>query len=115
VSIGCWSYNGATCPAPGYWALLSGKLKPGETQEEALIREVHETSGMRTNPVRASSPRIAVLALARATAEAVQPGGQRGDEQRIALAKIFVLRRSDATDMKQLQAQRDAVTAPPPV
>ncbi|GAA3516787.1 MULTISPECIES: hypothetical protein [Streptosporangiaceae] len=31
----------------------------------------------------------------------------------IALAKIFVLRRSDATDMKQLQAQRDAVTAPP--
>jgi hypothetical protein len=33
----------------------------------------------------------------------------------IALAKIFVLRRSDATDMKQLQAQRDAVTAPPPV
>jgi hypothetical protein len=33
----------------------------------------------------------------------------------IALAKIFVLCRSDATDMKQLQAQRDAVTAPPPV
>ena len=31
----------------------------------------------------------------------------------IAPAKIFVLRRSDATDMKQLQAQRDAVTAPP--
>ena len=36
---------------PGYWAPLSGKLEPGETQEEALIREVHEEVGLRVSPV----------------------------------------------------------------
>ena len=35
----------------GFWAPLSGKLEPGETQEEALIREVHEEVGLRVSPV----------------------------------------------------------------
>ncbi|WP_435229333.1 NUDIX hydrolase [Streptomyces sp. Tue6028] len=30
----------------GYWAPLSGKLEHGETQAEALIREVHEEVGL---------------------------------------------------------------------
>jgi 8-oxo-dGTP pyrophosphatase MutT (NUDIX family) len=35
----------------GYSAPLSGKLEPGETQEEAVVREVHEEVGLRVCPV----------------------------------------------------------------
>lgn len=34
----------------GYWAPLSGKLEPGESQEEALVREVHEEVGLAVSP-----------------------------------------------------------------
>ncbi|HEX5995340.1 MAG TPA: NUDIX domain-containing protein [Jiangellales bacterium] len=36
---------------PGYWAPLSGKVEPGETQEEALIREVYEEVGLHVSPL----------------------------------------------------------------
>jgi 8-oxo-dGTP diphosphatase len=36
---------------PGYWVPLSGKLELGETQQEALIREVHEEVGLAVTPL----------------------------------------------------------------
>ena len=36
---------------PGFWAPLSGKIEPGETQEEALIREVNEEVGLHVSPL----------------------------------------------------------------
>ena len=33
-------------PFGGYWAPLSGRIEPGELQEEALVREVHEEVGL---------------------------------------------------------------------
>jgi 8-oxo-dGTP pyrophosphatase MutT (NUDIX family) len=35
---------------PGYWAPPSGKVEPGETQPEAVIREVHEEVGLVARP-----------------------------------------------------------------
>jgi 8-oxo-dGTP diphosphatase len=36
---------------PGYWAPLSGRIEPGETQEEAVIRETKEEVGLRATPL----------------------------------------------------------------
>jgi 8-oxo-dGTP pyrophosphatase MutT (NUDIX family) len=35
---------------PGYWAPLSGTLEPGETQQQALVREIHEEIGLHATP-----------------------------------------------------------------
>lgn len=35
---------------PGYWQPLSGKVEPGETQQEAVVREVHEEVGLTVIP-----------------------------------------------------------------
>ncbi|MFJ3896878.1 NUDIX domain-containing protein [Streptomyces sp. NPDC090083] len=43
--------RGPDSSSPGYWAPLSGKLEPGETQEEALVREVHEEVGLAVSPL----------------------------------------------------------------
>jgi 8-oxo-dGTP pyrophosphatase MutT (NUDIX family) len=31
---------------PGYWTPLSGRVEPGESQADALVREVHEEVGL---------------------------------------------------------------------
>jgi 8-oxo-dGTP diphosphatase len=35
---------------PGYWAPLSGRVEPGETQADAVIREVREEVGLSAIP-----------------------------------------------------------------
>lgn len=35
----------------GYWAPLSGKIEPGETQPEAVVREVREEVGLDVSPL----------------------------------------------------------------
>ncbi|MEQ7006653.1 NUDIX domain-containing protein [Actinopolymorpha sp. B17G11] len=43
--------RGPEASMPGYWALLSGRIEPGESQEDALVREVDEEIGLRVVPV----------------------------------------------------------------
>lgn len=35
----------------GYWAPLSGRIEPGETQADAVVREVREEIGLTVEPV----------------------------------------------------------------
>lgn len=42
--------RGPEARRPGYWAPLSGTIEPGESQEEALVREVHEEVGLVVSP-----------------------------------------------------------------
>ncbi len=39
-------------PAPGYWTQVSGKLEPGESPEQALVREAMEEIGCQVLPLR---------------------------------------------------------------
>lgn len=43
--------RGAGTHMPGYWAPLSGKMEPGESQEDTLVREVREEVGLEVTPL----------------------------------------------------------------
>lgn len=36
---------------PGYWTPISGRIEPGESQAQAVIREVREEVGLRVTPL----------------------------------------------------------------
>ena len=38
--------------APGYWCPVSGRIEPGETEIQAVVRECWEEVGLRVEPVR---------------------------------------------------------------
>ncbi len=38
--------------AGGYWCFVGGAVEPGETQRQAVIREVQEEVGLETEPIR---------------------------------------------------------------
>lgn len=44
--------RGPRARRPGYWGFLAGALEPGETEEQALVREVREEVGLAVEPVR---------------------------------------------------------------
>ncbi len=37
-------------PRPGYWMPVSGRVRPGESQPAAVVREVREEVGLRVTP-----------------------------------------------------------------
>ena len=39
-------------PGRGRWSLPGGRVEPGETDAEALVREMHEETGLRVEPGR---------------------------------------------------------------
>lgn len=39
-------------PGGGYWAPLSGRIEPGESQDEAVVRETREEVGINVRPIQ---------------------------------------------------------------
>jgi 8-oxo-dGTP diphosphatase len=43
--------RGPRGPFPGWWSLPSGRIEPGESQPEAVIREMREELGLEVTPL----------------------------------------------------------------
>nr|WP_245645329.1 NUDIX domain-containing protein [Pseudonocardia acaciae] len=79
-------------PGQGLWSLPGGRVEPGESDHQAVVREIEEETGLRVRPgrllgtVRRPAPSGATYVIADYACELVGPdrptGGSDADEAR---------------------------------